>query len=165
MADRRSSIVAVLALLVAAAIPIWVGAEGVRVLLAARRRVAGYLPIEATVVATSVDARRTGRGGVSYVPHVRYRYKVGEAIYESERTTVLDLASTRGWAEGVAARFHPGQTVTARYDPAHPEQAFLLETAGGLPYLLAGIGAVWLGGLAWIGGRWLLRRAPQAGRP
>jgi hypothetical protein len=157
MPERRMPILAVPLLLAALAVPIWVGYEGARAFLVARGRIARALPVEATVVATSVESRRGGRGGLSYLPRVRYRYVVRDTTYFGERTTVLDLSSTRGWAEGVAGQFHPGQTVTAYYDPDRPDQAFLVPTIGGLPLALIAVAVLWLGAFSWLVRRRLRR--------
>ena len=109
---------------------------------------------------SSVESRKSLRGGVAYVPRVRFRYTVDGAIYHSDRATLLDAASSRGWAEGIARRFRPGETVTARYDPSRPDQAYLIEDHGGLAYWLIGLGLLWEAGVVWMLIRW--RRGPAA---
>jgi hypothetical protein len=152
---RPSIPVLALPLLAAAMIlPVWIGYEGARVLWIARSRAARYAPVQATVLTTTVDSRRSLRGGVSYLPRVRYRYVVEGTTYHSDRTTLLDLSSSRSWAERIASRYHPGEPVTAYYDPARPEEAYLLAATGGLPYWLIGICLVWEGGGIWLIRRW-----------
>jgi hypothetical protein len=154
--SRPSNGILGLPLLAAAMLlPLWIGYEGARVFWIARERAARYLPVEATVLATSVDSRRSLRGGVSYLPRVRYRYVVDGTAYHSDRTTLMDLSSTRGWAEEIAGRFHPSGMVKAYYDPLQPDQAYLLATTGGLPYGLLAFCVLWEGGAVWLFRRWL----------
>jgi hypothetical protein len=158
--SRTSVPILALPLLAAATIvPLWIGYEGARVLWVAHRRVARYVSVQATVLAASVESRRSLRGGVSYFPRVRYSYVVEGTIYHSDRTTLLDLSSTRSWAEGIAARFHPGEAVQGYYDPARPDQAYLLTTTGALPYGLIAFCVLWEAGAVWLFRRWLRRPA------
>jgi hypothetical protein len=111
----------------------------------------------------SVEPRRAGRGGVAYAPVVRYAYAVDSASYSASRVTVLDEASSRRWAEGIAARFRVGETVTAFYDPLHPGEAFLLPIGAGSGAWIAALAIVPIGLAVWQALR--ARRAAEAAGP
>ncbi len=103
-----------------------------------------FRPISAEVRRTSIIPRQMSRGGPAYVPRVVYRYVIGDAAYTSTRVTPLDLGGSAKWAREVADNYQAGQTVTAYYDPAAPNQAYLSRDRIMVPYLLAGIPAVLL---------------------
>jgi hypothetical protein len=113
-----------------AGVILWVGGTAIRLEGVARRRIETWRPVPATVQQIAIEPRHTARGGMAYAPLVRYIYKVDGTPYAASRVTVLDEASSRSWAEGIAARFHVGETVTAFYDPLHPGEAFLLPIGG-----------------------------------
>jgi len=96
-------------------------------------------PVEATVLSTSID--RTDEGAdddreVTFSPVVAYEYEVDGETYRS--TTVRPAGMEKAYdgereARAFLAEYEPGQQVTAYYDPAAPDEAFLVrETTGGL---------------------------------
>lgn len=98
-------------------------------------RLSRWVPVPATVVATSVERYTGSRNGPSYAPRVTYRYTVGGHEYVQNRVTPLSESRGGQWAWDVIARYHPGQATTAWYDPSSPDRAYLLHEASILPYL------------------------------
>ena len=49
-----------------------------------------------------------------------------------------------------AARYHPGDTVTAWYDPSHPDQAFLLHEWSILPLVFIAFPLIFIALIAWM---------------
>jgi hypothetical protein len=96
-----------------------------------------YRPVEASVHSVTVVEGTPGRHGRQYRPRVEYEYVVAGQRYLGTRVTPADLKGKRAWAEDLAATYHPGEAVTAYYDPARPEQAFLRHSAGSFWGMLA----------------------------
>ena len=99
-------------------------------------RLATYLPVSATVESVNVVAVRDQNGVTTGRPAVRYRYQVGGVVYNNDRVTPFAESRTGNWASAVAGRYHPGETLTAYYDPTHPDDAFLERTTTPMPWLL-----------------------------
>jgi hypothetical protein len=114
-----------------AGILLWIGGTALRLERVARERIADWKPVTATVQEVSVESRRAGKSGLAWAPVVRYTYVVDGAGYTATRVTVLDEASTKPWADRIAAHYHPGETVTAFYDPLHPGEAYLVSIGAG----------------------------------
>ena len=146
-----------------AGIVLWVGGTAIRLERVARQRIETWRPVPATVQLVDIEPRRAGRGGMAYAPVVRYSYAVDGASYSASRVTVLDEASSRRWAEGIAARFRVGETVTAFYDPLHPGEAFLLPMGGGPGAWIVALAIVPIGLAVWRALR--PRRAADPGGP
>ncbi|NOT23523.1 MAG: DUF3592 domain-containing protein [Nitrospiraceae bacterium] len=82
-----------------------------------------FVPVEATVIETSVESRgsTSTTHGESFLPRIVYRYSVAGVNYESSRYFFMG----DGWsdfvsAESVAARFPRGSAVQAYVDAADP---------------------------------------------
>ena len=72
-----------------------------------------------------------GRGvPVQHWAKVRYDYKVGGRLYESDVCSFGQHASSMSQAEERRARYPSGATVKVHYDPEHPEAAVLEITIG-----------------------------------
>jgi hypothetical protein len=98
-----------------------------------------FLPVEATVIETSVQSRGSASTthGQSFSPHIVYRYSVGGVTYESSRYFFMG----DGWsdfvsAESVAAQFPLGSSVQVYVDAAGPEQAVIDRSKPKLGILL-----------------------------
>ena len=105
-------------------------ALGAWLFLTEGRRLSNARPVPATVLATDVrSVRSTGRGGttVTLKPVVLFRYNINGREYTADRVTPLNESRSGQWAYKLIARYPVGATVTAWFDPAHPEQAFLLH--------------------------------------
>lgn len=83
---------------------------------------------EAKGTVTEVGLRRShGRGGASYRPRIRYRYRVDGRDLEGERLRVREQASSdREAVEAVAAGYSVGGEVVVRYDPEDPSQSMVV---------------------------------------
>lgn len=148
-APALRTIVSLVLLAGVAGIALWIGGTAIRLQRVARQRIETWRPVAATVQRVDVEPRRAGRGGTAYAPVVRYAYAVDGASYTASRVTVLDEASSRRWAEGIAARFRVGEKVTAFYDPLHPGEAFLLPTGGAPGAWIAALAIVPIGAAVW----------------
>jgi uncharacterized protein DUF3592 len=119
--------------------------------LDARRR---FLTADGTVRSSDVKTSRGGKGGTQYAPQVRYRYRVGEKEYDSERYT-FDSSTSSGageYSRRIVAAHPPGRAIRVYYDPDRPEVAILdLDVPTGLwfwllflqPFLTIGVGMAW----------------------
>ncbi len=86
-----------------------------------------FAPARAVVLASAVEVSTGSEGGSIYRPVVRYRYRIDQRDYESDR---YDLAGTgsssdRAWSEHVVAAYPPGAERAMWYDPAQPESAVI----------------------------------------
>ena len=77
------------------------------------------------------------KGGPSYRPRVAYRYEVLGSVHHGERVTSLGEGGSASWAAGVLERYRSGATTTVHYDLAHPEQAWLEDSATWAYWVLA----------------------------
>lgn len=107
----------------------WVG--GVEV-----RRLMTWPAVQATIVATDVQAVQGGRSGVGYRPVVRYSYWANGRQYQATGVTVITLSSSWKWARSMSQRFKPGATVTAYIDPSDPSAGFLIRRFSLVPVWL-----------------------------
>lgn len=117
-----------------------------------RRNRANAEPIDATIVHSDVRESTTsdtdGRVGfsnstTSYSPDVRFTYRVAGRAYESDRlypTSIGRAYASRESAAEVLTPFPTGASVRAWVNPAHPEQAFLIDekTSGPIVFVLLG---------------------------
>lgn len=91
-----------------------------------------YVPVQAVVLDVGLDSESSSRGGTVYEPMVRYEYQVRGRVYESRQVLPVEYRAGQKWAERLADRFKPGQTVTAYHHPDDPAQAFLVRERGGV---------------------------------
>jgi hypothetical protein len=65
----------------------------------------------------------------TYKPVVEYRYHVDEDTYTAGIVYPggTPHKSDRGWAESVVSDYQQGETVTAYYNPATPDDAYLVR--------------------------------------
>jgi hypothetical protein len=131
---------------------------GISMLMKEQRRLSVYQPVTATVLGTRVD-EHTDSDGSTYEPVVVYRYRVGGREYTASRVTPLEESRGGRWARSVTARYEVGGTYTAFYDPANPEDAYLLRTRSVLPwaFVVMPLVAIVLLGVAFRGARELMR--------
>ncbi len=97
-------------------------------------RLSSYRPVMARVISSTVTTHSTTRGGIVHTPVVRYSYEVDGRQYQSSTVTMLNESQSGQWASDVAARYTPGHTTTAYYDPRNPGSAFLIHEASSAPY-------------------------------
>ena len=93
----------------------------------ARRAAQGWSPTSGSVLASTIQVRRTGRSR-SEIPVVLYQYEVGGRVFQGktiragERYFNVRLA---GQAQATIERYPAGATVTVYYDPANPAESAL----------------------------------------
>jgi hypothetical protein len=68
---------------------------------------------------------RSGSSNVSYNAHIRYRYQVAGAEYESERVSFRVKGEGESGARVTAQRYPAESTVTVYYNPADPGTSVL----------------------------------------
>lgn len=107
--------------------------------------------INATVVSTSVETIEERRG-TEYSPQATFNYTYGGQSYTSSNVYPGKLPREFGSEESARDRidgYEPGETVTAYVPPENPGNAFLKHESSNKPFLVIGIGAVFvLGTLA-----------------
>lgn len=124
------------------------GGFGVVNLTREYRRLATWLPVEATVLQKRVDVRYDSDGN-TYRPEVTYRYAVDDRVYTSTHTLPLNESRSGRWAYRVIDRFTIGARYTAWYDPANPADAFIVRSHSIIAPVFTAIGVVvTLGGCA-----------------
>lgn len=88
-----------------------------------------WLPAQGIVLSSEVkEYRSSGTQGatqITYAPLVRYQYTCNGHTYPGIRIALSAGNHSRLKAEQIAARYPVGQTITAYYDPLHPEEAVL----------------------------------------
>ena len=73
--------------------------------------------------------------GVTWSPAIRFRYRVGEHTYTSDKVFLVDeWSGLRGWAQSISDRYRPEQSTTAYYNPADPTDAILTRRYSFVPY-------------------------------
>lgn len=108
-------------------------AIGVYIVYKQERALRSYEPTEATVVETDIDTDRSSAGSrprkVVYQPVVEYRYHVDGKAYTTGNVYPGGTSSgdDRDSAESVISDYRQGETVTAHYDPANPDDAYLMK--------------------------------------
>lgn len=115
-------------------------------------RLAVYRPTPAYVLSATVKPVNPAGSGVTdtYLPVVRYRYRVDGRTYLSTRVTPLGESRGRGWATRLTRHFPPGGLVLAYYDPSDPRTAFLVRQRSFVPYIFIGCPLLLLIGWGWL---------------
>jgi hypothetical protein len=111
---------------------------GVTMVVKEQRRLLTFEPVAATVLSTRVE-EHSDSDGSTYEPVVVYRYRVRDREYTASRVTPLRESRSGRWASRVTARYEVGGTYTAYYDPANPEEAFLMRHRSVLPWAFVGM--------------------------
>ncbi|HEX6533920.1 MAG TPA: DUF3592 domain-containing protein [Gemmatimonadaceae bacterium] len=127
-------------------------------------RLSRWVPVPATVMATSVERHGGSRNGPTYAPRVMYRYMVSGHEYVQSRVTPLSESRGGRWAWDVIARYHPGQPTTAWYDPSRPERAYLLHEWTMLPFIFIALPLAFVALARWAARRGALRSRVRARR-
>jgi hypothetical protein len=107
------------------------------------------------IISSEIKAKRF-RHSISYLPVIRYRYKVNLVEYESNvvRLSESILLGTMQRAEERVEKYQPHQGVNVYYDPEHPEtcaleteisiSAMLFFVVLGFVFLASGFGFSYL---------------------
>ncbi|WP_338738781.1 DUF3592 domain-containing protein [Haloplanus salilacus] len=101
--------------------------------------------VDATVVSASIETWSTN--GVSYAPDVTYNYTYEGETYTSSNVypgTLPKQFDRRGAAEEVLAAYESDETVRAYVPPDSPEGAYLERETNNKPFLVIGLGALFL---------------------
>jgi len=93
-----------------------------------------YEPVNAIIIASSVDRYKGSKGAIHYSPRVRYRYDIGGKMYDSERLMAVYVLGDEEWAQGIVDRYKIETDATAYYDPREPSRAVLLKRFSFSPY-------------------------------
>ena len=118
-------------------------------------KLGAWLPVPATVTGGEVKANRDSDGD-TYAPLVHFTYRVDGVEHTAHTPFPLETSSSGSWAQDVVARYKPSQQVTAYYNPAAPDEAYLIREADIFPYLFilfpmlhvcAGLAVWWFAGV------------------
>jgi hypothetical protein len=99
------------------------------------RSLRNYKPTDASILSVGIKTGTDSDGRTTYAPQVRYQYAIDGQQHESDNVLPINVNFGRSWAEEIAYRFEPGQSVMAYYNPAKPGEAFLVHEASFFPYL------------------------------
>ena len=81
-----------------------------------------------------------GHTQINYQPTVQYSYEVNGLTYNGGRIAFGANSFDYNTAQGMAAKYPVGATVTVHYDPAQPGEAVLeTKAAGSKVFLIVGI--------------------------
>jgi hypothetical protein len=115
-----------------------------------RHLLTAYRPVPATVQSSDVVTSRDDKGQLLSRPAVHYAYQVDGQQYDTDIVTPLAEQRNGNWARELANSYHPGETVTAYYDPTNPHHAYLRRTWTILPWILMAGSAVFFGFAAMV---------------
>ena len=120
---------------------------GVRLLLVEWHRLTVSLPTRAYVLSTDVQTvRSSGRNSsISYRPVVLYRFRVDGRDYTAQSVTPLNESRGGHWAFDLVSRYRAGDSVTAWYDPARPQTAFLRHEWSLMPLVFIAFPLLFIG--------------------
>ncbi len=104
------------------------------------------VPVQAVVESTDVKTRRhKGKHNTSYsyLPVIRYHYKVKGKEYVSDQYTPIPYSvSDYSQAKLIINNFKVGQTITAYINPKNPKEACLVKEYYFTPYFFALLGVL-----------------------
>ena len=124
---------------------------GARLLWLEWHRLTVSLPVRAYVLSTDVVTVHSGgrNNSTSYRPDVLFSYRVAGRDYSARTVTPLNESRSGHWAFNLVAKYRAGDSVTAWYDPARPQMAFLEHEWSLLPLVFIGFPLIFLTA-AWI---------------
>ncbi|MDB2576590.1 DUF3592 domain-containing protein [Planctomycetota bacterium] len=106
-------------------------------LLQERRARREWIPVEALVVSSAVERHRSS-DGTTFKPTVTFQYRFEGLEYTSDRYAFGAMsASDADHARGVVRRHPEGEVITARVDPADPEEAVVDVSGASFPAFVA----------------------------
>lgn len=115
---------------------------------------------EGFVLSSDIKSR-SGRGGTSFHPEVRYKYTATYTDFVGDKVSFTDIGlALPGVAERIKEKYPPGSHVVVYYDSDSPSRAVLepLLWSGFVPHFLLGLAL-----LAY--GAWPLVRRSTKGKP
>lgn len=108
----------------------------------------------AEIIESRVEQTTGSEGDNQYKPVVKYRYGVGEEVYESDKRYfgqfVVFSSNDQDGAQEVVEKYRLGNRPTVYYDPDNPKDAVLEKRLGWQVYAIMG-GAALLGLIGLIG--------------
>lgn len=128
---------------------LWVGVREWRL---QDRLLAGARPVEATIVHAAVRSHRSAdtdpslqrnTSTTTHTPDLRFRVRVGDREFESDRLRPSAIARSHGSREAAQREIEglvPGTRVQAWVDPRHPELAFLRAERSAGPKIFVAVG-------------------------
>jgi hypothetical protein len=102
--------------------------------------------VDATIVSTGVETNDQRRG-VSYTPLATFNYSYGGETYTVTNVYPGKLPREFGSRESARSQlegYEPGETVTAYVPPDTPGDAFLKHERSNKPFLVVGLGALFV---------------------
>ena len=98
-----------------------------------------FMPVTATVERLDVMPQNDGHGHTTQRPVIFYSYSVRGVVYTTDRVTPSTDAKDPATVANLARSLHRGDTITAHYDPAQVESAYLVRSHNRLLYALFGV--------------------------
>ena len=125
------------------------------VLVAEARESAAWPTTPGTITEAKVATRHATTGNnaprITYVPSVRYTYRVDGAPYQGNRIQIVSRSfDNRGKADVRVDRYRRNKAVVVHYDPENPNRSVLQPGMGAGNYLPFLMGGVLLGGAGWL---------------
>jgi hypothetical protein len=147
--------------IVASAFFTYIGVENTRL----ARESLDWPSVQGEILQSGIDEQidrttTTGRGGRTYQPVIRYRYRVGGTDFEGQRVALGEYATAdRADAEVVVQRYPVGGRVPVHHRPDAPATAVLEVGSHGLPWLYTALVFLMVGGLlAWLAPKLIVPR-------
>jgi hypothetical protein len=98
------------------------------------------------IVESAVERQLGGKGRPSYMPRIRYRYRVEGRDYVSSQVTFWGSVGGSQWlAERTTRRYPQGSAVTVYYNPEDPHDAVLDRAFSLVILVLPPAGLLFLG--------------------
>lgn len=116
--------------------------QGAQRILQHRASVTEFLPMGVRILSHDLDRDVEQLGYSSgYMPVISYEYEVDGQIYESDTVLTVPFHGEKEWAEDILAQFPIGSVQQAYYNPASPEQTYLIESTSpdGYVFLILGL--------------------------
>lgn len=93
-----------------------------------------YQPVSVTLGKQSIEIVR-GSENDSHRPIAEYTYRVDGQEYHSKQVTILNESSGYDWARRRLNLLPKSGSMTAYYNPKHPDRSFLIREVSFLPYI------------------------------
>jgi hypothetical protein len=130
---------------------------GVFLIYFQKQKIDTFVAVDAVVLSASVDTvistDKDGHTSTSYQPLIHYAYEIDGQAYDCDVAFPLGNSSaSRAWANSIVQKFPKGKRVTAYYNPAQRDDAFLIRELSYFPYAFAQFPMLfWLiAALVWI---------------
>ena len=113
-------------------------------------------PVDATILDVDIETQ-VDDGDTEYTPVITYEYEVGGDTYTAENVypgQFVRWHDSRSSAEEATDQYDVGETATAYYNPADPQEAYLFNPGWPSGWFIT-IGSILVG---LLGGGWLVRK-------